>query len=234
MKLLAIETATEACSVAVLVDGSRYKVSLPQTGTGVEQDSVGAMLCIANGIEHRLFFFHEVAPRRHGELLLPAVDRLLAEAGVTLGELDAIAFGRGPGAFTGVRIAVSAAQGLGFGSGKPLVPVSTLAALAQGALDAGARQVAAAIDARMGEVYAGLFEADAEGLAVAIGDEWLGPVDGFRVPDGYRKAGTGFGLDDLPTAAAVARIAVREFTAGRTVTPEMASPVYLRDTVTNL
>ncbi|MCA1798842.1 MAG: tRNA (adenosine(37)-N6)-threonylcarbamoyltransferase complex dimerization subunit type 1 TsaB [Xanthomonadaceae bacterium] len=218
MKILALETATEALSVALLVDGT-------------------------------LHAHHEVAPRRHGELLLGAVDALLIQSKLKLADLDALAFGRGPGAFTGVRIAVSAAQGLAFGAGLQVVPISTLAALAQAALDAGAPRVVAAIDARMGEVYAAAFTADSEGLAVTAGDEFLGPAAAFTAPAGtWFGAGTGFGAypdaftlemdgtdpDALPTAAAVARLAAREVAHGRTVAPEQAMPVYLRDTVTNL
>ena len=216
MKILALETATEALSVAVLID-----------------DTVHA--------------HHEVAPRRHGELLLPTVEHLLAAADVALADLDAIAFGRGPGAFTGVRIAVSAAQGLAFGAGLKVVPVSTLAALAQDALNAGQSRVIAAIDARMGEVYAACYTPDADGLAELTGDEWLGPAAAFKAPAGaWFGAGTGFGaypdgfsvelagLDPsaLPTAAAVARLAARDAAAGRLVAPEHAAPVYLRDNVT--
>lgn len=218
MKILAIETATEALSVALLVD-------------------------------EMLHAHHELAPRRHGELLLRTIDELLKATRLALSDLDAIAFGRGPGAFTGVRIAVSAAQGLAFGAQLRVVPVSTLAALAQDSLNTGAPRVVAAIDARMGEVYAGAFTADADGLAVPAGDEYLGPAAGFAPPPGaWFGAGTGFGaypggfqfeLADsdptaLPTAAAVARLAAREVAHGRTLAPEQAAPVYLRDTVTNL
>lgn len=204
MKILALETATEAFSVAVLADG-------------------------------RLFSHHEVAPRRHAELLLPTIDRLLADAGISLQDVDAIGFGRGPGAFTGVRIAVAAAQGLAFGADKPVIGVSTLAALAQGALDQGHAQVLAAIDARMGEVYAGCFTADDAGLAVAAGDEWLGPAGDFPMPAGdWYPTGTGTPNADLPTAAAVARLARRDFAAGLATPAAAAQPVYLRDNVTNL
>lgn len=202
MKILALETSTEAFSVAVLADG-------------------------------RMFAHHEVAPRRHAELLLPTVDRLLAEAGISLQALDAIAFGRGPGAFTGVRIAVSAAQGLAFGAGKPVVAVSTLAALAQESLDAGHAQVLAAIDARMEEIYAGCFTADADGLAAAAGEEWIGSAAAFPLPPGdWYPTGTGTANPALPTAAAVARLARRDFAAGLATSAEHAQPVYLRDRVT--
>lgn len=216
MKILALETATEALSVAVLID-----------------DTVHA--------------HHEVAPRRHGELLLPTIDQLLSAANLTLAELDAIAFGRGPGAFTGVRIAIAAAQGLAYGAGLKVIPVSTLAALAQDALNAGEKRVIAAIDARMGEVYAACFTPDADGLAELSGEEWLGKAADFTAPKGaWFGAGTGFGaygndfaveISDadptaLPNAAAVARLAAKVFEAGGAVAPEQAMPVYLRDKVT--
>lgn len=202
MNILAIETATEAFSIAVL--------------TG-----------------EQLHSHHEVAPRRHAELLLPTVDRLLAEAGIRLQDLDAIAFGRGPGAFTGVRIAISAAQGLAFGADKPVVAVSTLAALAQASLDAGHAQVLAAIDARMDEIYAGCFTADADGLAVAAGEEWIGAAAAFPAPPGeWHPTGTGTENPALPTAAAIARLARRDLAAGLATTAEQAQPVYLRNKVT--
>ena len=203
MNILAIETATEAFSVAVLAGD-------------------------------QLFSHHEIAPRRHAELLLPTVDRLLADAGITLSDLDAVAFGRGPGAFTGVRIAVSAAQGLAFGVDKPVVAVSTLAALAQEALDAGHAQVLAAIDARMNEIYAGCFTADADGLAVAAGEEWIGAAAEFHTaPGDWYPTGTGTANTALPTATAVARLARRDLAAGLATTAEQAQPVYLRNKVTS-
>src|SRR5690554_2590516 len=103
MKILAIETATEACSAALLID---------------------------DAILER----YELAPQRHNRLILPMIESLLAEAGIKISQVDAVAFGRGPGSFTGVRIAAGVAQGIAFGADLPVVPVSTLAALAQDAL----------------------------------------------------------------------------------------------------
>jgi tRNA threonylcarbamoyladenosine biosynthesis protein TsaB len=179
------------------------------------------------------------------------MDALLSEAGVSLGQLDALAFGRGPGAFTGVRIAAGVIQGIAFGADLPVVPVSTLAALAQHGLDAGAARVLAALDARMDEVYWGAFEADAEGLAVAAGPELVIAPDAVPVPEGGDWGGVGAGWgaygdllrarlgdhvnavdpDVYPDAAQVARIAVRDFAAGLAVSAEQALPVYLRDKV---
>jgi tRNA threonylcarbamoyladenosine biosynthesis protein TsaB len=104
----------------------------------------------------KLFSRWEEAPRDHTRKILPMVQAVLEDAGISLSDLDAIAFGRGPGSFTGVRIGISVAQGLAFGAGVPLIGISTLAAMAQGAyrLD-GAEQVLTAIDARMNEVYFG-------------------------------------------------------------------------------
>ena len=220
MKLLAIETATEACSAALWLDGA-------------------------------LTDRYEVAPREHTRLILPMMDELLAEAGVRLADLDALAFGRGPGAFTGVRIAAAVIQGAAFGADLPVVPVSTLAALAQQGLDRSHTRVLAALDARMGEVYWGVFEADAEGLAVPVGHEQVIAPEAVPMPvgEGWYGIGTGWSaygsalrarLDGhigdvdsecFPSAKDVARLAVRDFAAGLAVSAEQALPVYLRDKV---
>ncbi len=226
MRILAVDTATEAVSVALLVDGdvlSRY----------------------------------EVIGRGHAERALPLVDELLAEAGVGLRSLDAIAFGRGPGAFTGVRIAVSIAQGLAFGADRPVIPVSDLAALARRALDTAAHSAPTAtaalvcLDARMGEVYAGL--AVERGDALDLLREVLAAPDAVGVEPlapGLCAVGAGHGfaahpgiaarLGDrlvavwpelLPRAVEIARLAALEFAAGRVLAAADARPVYLRDEV---
>ena len=217
MKLLAFETATEACSVAVWVDGE---------------------VCER----------FEIAPRRHAELRLPWADEMLAQAGVARTALDAIAVGRGPGAFTGVRLAIALAQGIALALDRPIVPVSTLAALA---LQARAPRVLAAIDARMGEVYAAAFRCegdnafalDAERVvapgAVVLPDEandWVGVGTGFAAVDGaLRNTLEGaLGADRsqaLPHAADVARLAAQAFKRGEGVAPERVEPAYLRDNV---
>lgn len=213
--LLAFETATEACSVALFVDGE---------------------------VRERF----EVAPRRHAELALPWADALLAEAGVTRSQLDAIAVGRGPGAFTGVRLAISLAQGIALALDRPVVPVSTLAALAMQAQG----DAIAAIDARMGEVYLGAFRRDGEGVAALTPEVVCAPDQAELPPAGaWHGLGTGFDAVDgalrqrfgaqlagvdaaaLPHAADVARLAAIAFARGEAVAPERAEPAYLRNQV---
>ena len=217
MRLLAFETATEACSVAVWSDG-----------------------------ELRERF--ELAPRRHAELALPWAEALLAEAGIAKSSLDAIAVGRGPGAFTGVRLAIAVAQGIALALDRPVVPVSTLAALA---LQADGPRVLAAIDARMGEVYAAAFACeggdarllDRERVVVPTevtlpgnDNDWIGVGTGFAAVESGLQAtsGTRFRRIDanaLPHAADIARLAVQAFARGEIVAPEFAEPAYLRDNV---
>lgn len=218
MKLLAIETATEFCSVALLCDGQ----------------------LISRG---------ELAPRRHAELLLPMCDEVLAEAGVTRSQLDAIAVGRGPGAFTGVRLAISAAQGIALGIDRPIVAVSSLAALALGAPDNGAPSLAI-IDARMGEIYAGCFVRDPHWLMRPTGPESVGPADLLELPIGAANfVGTGWETYRIvltarlneaplhengtcfPQAEMVARLAQPMFVAGLAIDAADVRPTYLRDNV---
>lgn len=134
-RILALDTTTDACSAALMLDGD---------------------LLLERFV---------VAPREHTQRILPMVDSLLAEAGITLDSLDALAFGRGPGSFTGVRISIGIAQGLALGANLPLIGVSTLAALAEGAwCKTGTCQVLTAIDARMGEVYWAAYRRQAAGV----------------------------------------------------------------------
>jgi tRNA threonylcarbamoyladenosine biosynthesis protein TsaB len=222
MRILALDTATEACSVALL-DGTRLVTRYEEPGRG------------------------------HAERILPMVDAVLTEGRVKLAELDGIAVGRGPGAFTGVRIAISIAQGLAFGAGKLVAPISDLAALAQRALDAHrATRVLACIDARMEEIYWGWFGRDANGLAVAaseervsaaadvqfpVGTDWHGIGSGWRVPALCERARaaelppTHLYPALFPRAEEIARLGLAVFQAGDGLAAEQALPVYLRDRV---
>jgi len=194
-----------------------------------------------------------LAPREHMQRLLPMVDEMLAARGVPLRDLDAIAFARGPGSFTGLRICLGVVQGLAFGAELPVIPVSTLAALAQTAVSARALTpgalVLAAIDARMDEVYWAWFEVAPDGLVRACGDEHIGapesvtPIAGRTGPRYGVGSGWNYGArmpaslcDDidagaLPGALAVARLALPLWRQGATVAAEQALPVYLRDNV---
>lgn len=207
---------------------------------------------LAEGVIHQRC---EIAPRRHGELILGMMDAVLKEAGLELPQLDALAFGRGPGSFTGVRIATAVIQGAAFGAARPVVGISTLAALAQGALRrAGVRQVLSALDARMNEVYWGCFTADEADLMQPCCEERVCPPQEAAIPPGESGAWHGVGpgwsayvetLTDrlgaqlsslepeaLCEAQDIATLAAAAFTRGEAVAAEFALPVYLRDQVT--
>jgi tRNA threonylcarbamoyladenosine biosynthesis protein TsaB len=227
MKLLAIETATEACSVALWIDGE---------------------------VRERF----GIAPRQHAELTLPWAEQLLTEAGIAKSQLDAIAVGRGPGAFTGVRLAVALAQGIALALDRPVVPVSTLAALAfpsplvgEGAQRAGeGANIISAIDARMGEIYVAAFRRDGDSIVAASDEIVIAPAS-YELPEGkgWIGVGTGFAAGDgalqlrfanrfvridataLPHAADVARLGAIAFERGEAVAPERVEPAYLRNNV---
>lgn len=199
---------------------------------------------------------HQQAPRRHAELLLPWCDALLKQAGLSLSDLDGIGFGCGPGAFTGVRIAVSAAQGMALAADLPLAPVSSLASTALAAHEAGlGDRLLVTFDARMQEVYWGCYGAVGGALEVLKADALDAPGD-LRLPEGesneatWTGVGPGFAayrddfrpdllscmarIDDqaLPNAGATARLAEGLLKRGQGVAAERAQPVYLRDRVT--
>lgn len=216
MKLLALDTSTEACSVAVSVDGR-----------------------IHERVDHG---------QHHSELILGMVQQVLAETGLSLRQLDAIAFSRGPGSFTSLRIGAGVVQGLAFGADLPVVPVSSLAALAQGV---DAPKVLAAFDARMQQVYWGAYVRNAQGLMGLQGGEIVIAPKDVPLPNGEGWIGAGSGwdqyagalslrLDDkvkewrrqsFPRARHVAELGAAAFQAGQAVSPEQALPVYIRDEV---
>lgn len=217
MKVLAIDTATERCSVALRIDGQVMDRSVD-------------------------------TPRGHADIILPMVETVLAEAGVALRDLDGIAYGRGPGGFTGVRIAVGVVQGLAFGVDLPTLGVSNLAAVAQQVARPHAR-VLVCMDARMNEVYWGTYLCElATGLVVPSGIESVGPAASVQVLESAIDVlvGTGFraypqlvtqfpnlvALDSvLPRAAEIALLGESELRAGKGRPAMQAQPVYLRDQV---
>ena len=219
MQILALDTSTEVCAVA-----------------------------LGNGVDWRER--SEVAGQRHSELLLPMIRALLAECGVTLKELDGIAFGAGPGSFTGLRIACGVAQGLALGASLPVVAVSTLEAIAQTRRDrAGGDRIIAAIDARMREVYVGAYERDVGGWREIIAPAVVAP-DAAPVPEGHGwiAAGSGFAAYPAlrerygavlaecdatvaPGASAVGKLALPRFAAGEGALARDAAPLYVRHRV---
>jgi tRNA threonylcarbamoyladenosine biosynthesis protein TsaB len=222
VRILALDTATENCSAALLIDG-------------------------------RLSARERLLERGHAECILTMIDEVLSEAGVVLGSLTAIAFGRGPGSFTGVRLAASVTQGLAYGAGVPVVPVSDLQAVAHRVLrqEASAGRVLVCNDARMREVYWGCFVRSAAGLAALEGGEHVGDPGAVALPTEWlpgldlHGAGTGFSacprlraaftlssiIEARPRAEEIALLAVPEVAAGELLEPEQALPVYLRDDV---
>lgn len=220
MKLLAVETSTEACSAALFIDGV---------------------------IEERF----EIAPREHTKLILPMIDSLMAEAELKPQQLDALAFSRGPGSFTGVRISTGVIQGIAFGADLPVVPVSTLAAIAHNYFKLTDNDLAfTAMDARMGEIFWGVYKKNQQGYAELLGDESVTLAENIVFPE---KKGVGIGsgwavyqsqltvclgslilaveADQLPRASAIADLGVIGFNNKQAVDVEKAMPVYLRDKV---
>ena len=182
----------------------------------------------------------ESAGNRHGELVLPMLGRLLAAAGLSIAQLDAVAFGAGPGSFTGLRIACGVAQGLAFARDLPVLGIPTLEAMAE---ECGAVRVVACLDARMREVYYSAIEKDdlrwreivpAQCVAPAAvqmppGEGWVGCGNGFAA---YGSLGFSNVIPDIhPSAVAVARLAAPRLAAGEGVDAALAAPVYVRDKV---
>jgi len=221
MKILALDTATEACSVS---------------------------LCIGDRVVDR----YVELERGHAEQLLPMVDSVLAEGGISLSALDAIAFGRGPGGFTGVRLAASVAQGLAFGAQVGVVPISDLAAVAQRVvqLNPAVRRVLVANDARMREVYWASFDVDG-GLTsgperVSAAADVLMPADHSvswaaagrgliawpELAERALAAGAELHANLLPRASEVLQLARAAVAARQILDPTDALPVYVRDRVT--
>ena len=215
MNILAIETSTEACSVAAWHDGQV-----------IERFELG---------------------RQHSQRLLAMIAEVLADAAWSLTQLDALAFGRGPGSFTGLRIGAGVVQGLAFGADLPVVPVSTLAVLAQGQDEP---RLVAALDARMGQVYWGLFN-NIAGIMTLVGSEhvtaptemvlppgdtWVGVGSGWDVYADVILARVGVGISHWhpqvwPRARHVAELGAAGYAQGGAVSAEQALPVYVRDEV---
>jgi tRNA threonylcarbamoyladenosine biosynthesis protein TsaB len=216
MRVLALDTSTEYCSVALWDDGALIERS-------------------------------ELVGQKHSEILIGMLDSVLQQAGLKLTQLDGIAFGKGPGSFTGVRIACGAAQGLAFGADLPVAGICTLEALAEAS---GKARVIAALDARMGEIYHAAYEklnglwqeagspclCKPEDAPDVPGTNWFGIGSGFAMHGKaleQQYAGQLSGMDGsaVPQAAAVAVLGAARIAAGLGVDAAQALPLYLRDRV---
>jgi tRNA threonylcarbamoyladenosine biosynthesis protein TsaB len=226
VRILALDTATEACSVALL-------------------SSAGGSLDAAEIIGR-----YEEVGKSHAQQVLGMIEAVLAEAEAPLSTLDAVAASIGPGSFTGVRISVAVAQGLAFGASLPIVPVTTLEALALQALRDGADYALACLDARMGEVYWGCFTADPGRGVAASSAAAVGPPGSVILPEGRTCGGVGRGFAAypalallpglmvdprlsraLPDARDFARLGALRFGLGEACDAAELQPLYLRDKV---
>lgn len=216
LKILALDTSTEYCSIALLLDGEVLSREV-------------------------------LAERRHSELILPMLQRVLEETGLTLAQLDGIAFGAGPGSFTGLRIACGVTQGLAFGAELPVMGICTLEALAQ---EAGDGNVITALDARMNEIYHAVYTKSAEGwrtvseptlcfpqhAPLVPGCDWTGCGSGFSMYDKalltrYDGSVSHFIGGLRPRARAIVQLAAPRFAKGLGIDPADAVPLYIRNKV---
>lgn len=217
MNILALDTSSTACSVAVLVDD-------------------------------KMSFLHRIMPLQQAQSILPMIEELLSLNKISLSQLDAIAFGCGPGSFTGVRIATSVTQGLAYALGLPVIAISSLAALAQAAYrELGWKKLLAGVDARIQEVYWGAYQVNEQGLVMLVGQEkvcvpaevpllddnqWYGVGNAWDVY-AQQMTYTPVAIDSsrLPTAQGVLELAKIKYIQKEWVMAKDALPVYLRDSV---
>jgi len=223
MNLLALDTSSDACSVAL------------QSGEKISEQ-------------------HVVEAKEHTRILIPMIRNLLQDAGLQIGDLDAIVLGNGPGSFIGMRIAASVAQGLAFASGLKIVPVSSMAAVAAEVMDTHkANEVIVAQDARMNEAYLGIYRCDDDGLPLAVIEEMLQPIEKielltetnastlFAAGKGWHqypaflelnRAAISQALDVYyPRARYLLALGIRAYEIGEAVEPEMLAPAYIRTKV---
>jgi tRNA threonylcarbamoyladenosine biosynthesis protein TsaB len=199
----------------------------------------------------QLFERVEMTQRGHSELILGMMDELFVEAKTSISEINAVAFGRGPGSFTGVRVGVGVAQGIAFARDIPVIPISSLAANAQGVVDTfNTDYIAVAMDARMGEVYGASYQVK-DGLVQLLNEEKVCPPEEFKPVDELSWLGIGTGWAEydailrenfvgylkevstqhFPQATSIIKLAQVEIEAGRLLPAEQALPVYLRNNV---
>ena len=218
--ILVLDTATEACSVALLH-------------------------------QNQTTFLNELSPRTHTQRILPMVDELLSQANIRLKQVDALAFGRGPGSFTGVRVGVSVAQGLALGANLPVIPISNLLAMAEEAYQTlGAKEVVALIDARMNEVYFAQYRRQPNGWQEIVAEQVCSPeraIEQIQLEQKPIVVGTGWNAHlqifteklplvasniTLPSAKFMLPLAQQALEEGKTQSALEIEPVYLRNEVT--
>lgn len=214
MNILAIETSSGACSIALKLGEKRH-------------------------------ISHQIAPREQTKLLLPAIQSIMAKAGVSIGDIDAIAYGAGPGSFTGIRIAHSVATGLAFAANKPVIPISSLAALALTAAETHHWQhILVAIDARMGDLYSAAYEFDQQQGLIEIEKDQVIKPEALKLPNSGRWYGVGDAFTSyptllinqlveidpqlIPTANSILTLAEKKYQAGDLIAANLATPIYLR------
>jgi len=223
MKLLALDTSSDACSVALQLDNSISETQV-------------------------------VEPKQHTRLLIPMIRDLLRDAGIDLGDLDAVVLGNGPGSFIGMRIGASVAQGLAFGSGLKIVPVSSMAAVAAEVMEIySAAEVIVAQDARVNEAYLGIYRNDGDGIPIAVTEEVLQPIekiDGLAAASASELFAAGQAWEKYPALRELNRAAIskivdvhypkaryllglgmRAWQAGEAIEPENLAPAYIRTKV---
>ena len=201
--------------------------------------------------EGRVFERVEMTQRGHSDLILGMMDDLFKQAKTTISAVDAIAFGRGPGSFTGVRVGVGVAQGIAFAREIPVIPISSLTVVAQGAADQfDIDNIAVAMDARMGEIYCASYQRE-NGIVKLVANERVCPPEQFGPENAMQWTGIGTGwgvyeailrqnfakglsqvsVEHYPLASSIIKLAQVEAEAGRLLPAEQAVPVYLRDNV---
>lgn len=233
MKLLAFDTSSRACSVALLVSDEPL----------VTEQTV-----------NKSYSHHRILPLKQGQHILPMIEEVLADSSLSIQDLTVIAYGCGPGSFTGIRIASCVAQGMGFAANLPIIPISSLTACAQAAYDEKQwERVVVVVDARMGHVYWACYEVNPQGLVGLVGGEhastpeeialpsdwitekanWYGIGDGWVKYDQQLRANVqwpplGLETELLPSAKAILRLAKVHYEQGKYVSAQEAQPVYLR------
>lgn len=215
-------------------------------------DTATEALSVALSHNDEITEHYELAPRLHAQKILPCIDQLLSNSGLTINQVDAFVFGRGPGAFTGLRTAIGVVQGLAFACQRPVIGVSTLMAMAQACFELqGHNLVITALDARMGEVYWAAWQRDNEswrdvclegvyapGLVPwPLTGNWMGVGTGFiaypdlRLPKPEMRIDCEADITQYPQARYMLSLALPALLRGEGVAAHLAQPVYLRDKV---